>query len=94
MYFRSMTAVFKPFFAIVQATYLPASPLPRTRRSYSSGCEFVVFTVANIYTGPNLEDTAVIVEASAFHDGIVVVQVNEIVGPSLDAIGRALKSSN
>jgi malonate decarboxylase alpha subunit len=53
-----------------------------------------VFTVANIYTSPNLEDTAVIVEASAFHDGIVVVQVNEIVGPSLDAIGRALKSSN
>src|ERR1700691_4827448 len=33
----------------------------------------------NIYTGPNTEDTPVIVEAAAFHDGIVVVQVNEIV---------------
>src|SRR6202140_5492211 len=33
----------------------------------------------NIYTGPNTEDTPVIVEAAAFHDGIVVVQVNQIV---------------
>src|ERR1700730_4442555 len=33
----------------------------------------------NLYTGPNTEDTPVIVEASAFHDGIVIVQVNEIV---------------
>jgi malonate decarboxylase alpha subunit len=33
----------------------------------------------NIYTGPNTEDTPVIVEASAFHDGIVVVQANRIV---------------
>jgi malonate decarboxylase alpha subunit len=33
----------------------------------------------NIYTGPNTEDTPVIVEAAAFHDGIVVVQVNRIV---------------
>ncbi len=33
----------------------------------------------NIYTGPNPEDTPVIVEAAAFHDGIVIVQVNEIV---------------
>src|SRR6202522_2351578 len=33
----------------------------------------------NVYTGPNTEDTPVIVEAAAFHDGIVVVQVNEIV---------------
>src|ERR1700678_959056 len=33
----------------------------------------------NIYTGPNTEDTPVIAEAAAFHDGIVVVQVNEIV---------------
>ena len=33
----------------------------------------------NIYTGPNTEDTPVIVEAAAFHDGIVIVQVNEIV---------------
>ncbi len=33
----------------------------------------------NIYTGPNTEDTPVIVEAAAFHDGIVVVQVNQVV---------------
>ena len=33
----------------------------------------------NLYTGPNTEDTPVIVEAAAFHDGIVMVQVNEIV---------------
>ena len=33
----------------------------------------------NLYTGPNTEDTPTIVEATAFHDGIVIVQVNEIV---------------
>jgi malonate decarboxylase alpha subunit len=33
----------------------------------------------NLYTGPNTEDTPTIVEAAAFHDGVVVVQVNEIV---------------
>src|ERR1700693_1664374 len=33
----------------------------------------------NLYTGPNTEDTPVIVEAAAFHDGIVIVQANEIV---------------
>src|ERR1700690_1014174 len=33
----------------------------------------------NLYTGPNTEDTPVIVEAAAFHDGIVIVQGNEIV---------------
>ena len=33
----------------------------------------------NLFTGPNTEDTPVIVEAAAFHDAIVVVQVNEIV---------------
>jgi malonate decarboxylase alpha subunit len=33
----------------------------------------------NLYTGPNTEDTPTIVEATAFHDGVVVVQVNEIV---------------
>jgi malonate decarboxylase alpha subunit len=32
----------------------------------------------NLYTGPNTEDTPTIVEATAFHDGIVVAQVNEI----------------
>jgi malonate decarboxylase alpha subunit len=33
----------------------------------------------NLYTGPNTEDTPVIVEAAAFHDAVVVVQVNQIV---------------
>jgi malonate decarboxylase alpha subunit len=28
----------------------------------------------NLYTGPNTEDTPTIVEATAFHDGVVVVQ--------------------
>lgn len=32
----------------------------------------------NLYTGPNTEDTPTIVEATAFHDGIVIAQVNEI----------------
>jgi malonate decarboxylase alpha subunit len=32
----------------------------------------------NIFTGPNTEDTPTIVEAAAFSQGIVIVQVNEI----------------
>ena len=32
----------------------------------------------NLFTGPNTEDTPVIVEAAAFHDAIVIVQVNDI----------------
>src|SRR5271170_5243505 len=38
----------------------------------------------NLYTGPNTEDTPVIVEAAAFHDAIVIVQVNQV----LDKIPR------
>jgi malonate decarboxylase alpha subunit len=34
----------------------------------------------NLFTGPNTEDTPVIVEAAAFHDAIVIVQVNKVVG--------------
>src|ERR1700688_3435410 len=43
----------------------------------------------NLYTGPNTEDTPVIVEAAAFHDGIVIVQVNHIVDklPRVDIPG-------
>lgn len=43
----------------------------------------------NLYTGPNTEDTPTIVEAAAFHDGVVVVQVNEIVDrlPRVDIPG-------
>src|SRR5436190_10635277 len=33
----------------------------------------------NLYTGPNTEDTPVIVEATAFASGIVIAQVNELV---------------
>ena len=33
----------------------------------------------NLYSGPNTEDTPVIVEATAFRSGIVIAQVNEIV---------------
>ncbi|MCE7528194.1 malonate decarboxylase subunit alpha [Polynucleobacter sp. IMCC 30228] len=33
----------------------------------------------NLYTGPNTEDTPPIVEATAFKNGIVIAQVNEIV---------------
>ena len=33
----------------------------------------------NLYTGASTEDTPALVEAAAFHDGIVVAQVNEIV---------------
>jgi malonate decarboxylase alpha subunit len=43
----------------------------------------------NLYTGPNTEDTPVIVEAAAFHDGIVIAQVNQITGslPRVDIPG-------
>lgn len=33
----------------------------------------------NLYTGPNTEDTPTIAEAAAFHDGVVIVQADEIV---------------
>jgi len=43
----------------------------------------------NLYTGPNTEDTPTIAEATAFRDGIVVVQVNELVDelPRVDIPG-------
>lgn len=43
----------------------------------------------NLYTGPNTEETPTIVEAAAFSDGIVIVQVNEIVDelPRVDIPG-------
>lgn len=43
----------------------------------------------NIYTGANTEDTPSIVEAAAFRDGIVIMQVNEIVDklPRIDIPG-------
>ena len=43
----------------------------------------------NLYTGPNTEDTPTIVEATAFRDGIVIAQVNELVDelPRVDIPG-------
>jgi malonate decarboxylase alpha subunit len=43
----------------------------------------------NLYTGPNTEDTPAIVEATAFKNGIVIVQVNEVLGtlPRVDIPG-------
>jgi len=43
----------------------------------------------NLYTGPNTEDTPPIVEATAFKNGIVIVQVNQIVDelPRIDVPG-------
>jgi len=43
----------------------------------------------NLFTGPNTEDTPVIVEAAAFHDAIVILQVNKIVDtlPRVDIPG-------
>jgi malonate decarboxylase alpha subunit len=43
----------------------------------------------NLYTGPNTEDTPTIVEATAFRHGIVIAQVNELVGelPRVDVPG-------
>ncbi len=38
----------------------------------------------NLYTGPNTEDTPTVVEATAFKNGVVIAQVNEIV----DAVPR------
>jgi len=38
----------------------------------------------NLYTGPSTEDTPTLVEAAAFHDGIVIAQVNEIVADPAD----------
>src|SRR6478752_7271120 len=43
-------------------------------------------TDGNLYTGPNTEDTPTIAEASAFHDGVVIVQADEIV--DTDALPR------
>jgi malonate decarboxylase alpha subunit len=43
----------------------------------------------NLYTGPNTEDTPVIIEATAFKNGIVIAQVNELVDkvPRVDIPG-------
>ncbi|MEX2941329.1 malonate decarboxylase subunit alpha [Serratia fonticola] len=38
----------------------------------------------NLYTGPSTEDTPALVEATAFKDGIVIAQVNELVDDETD----------
>lgn len=42
-------------------------------------CAAAADTRGNLYTGPNTEDTPTIAEAAAFHDGVVIVQADEIV---------------
>src|SRR6202789_241994 len=42
-------------------------------------CALQADAAGNLYAGPETEDTPVIVEAGAFHDAIVIAQVNEIV---------------
>lgn len=43
----------------------------------------------NLYTGPNTEDTPTVVEATAFKNGVVIAQVNEVVDrvPRVDIPG-------
>ncbi len=43
----------------------------------------------NLYTGPNTEETPTLIEATAFRNGVVIVQVNEIVNqlPRVDIPG-------
>ena len=52
-------------------------------------CAEAADSQGNLYTGPNTEDTPVIVEAAAFHDGIVIAQVNRILDqlPRVDIPG-------
>jgi len=42
-------------------------------------CADAADSTGNLYTGPNTEDSPTITEATAFHDGLVIVQVNELV---------------
>ena len=42
-------------------------------------CAAMADRAGNFYTGANTEDTPTIVEAAAFRDGVVLVQVDEIV---------------
>ena len=42
----------------------------------------------NLYTGPNTEDTPAIVEATAFKNGIVIAQVNEVVDGTTTRLPR------
>ena len=40
---------------------------------------FMADRQGNIYTGPGTEDSPALIEPAAFSDGIVIVQVNELV---------------
>ena len=63
-------------------THLPRAlcpPLRRPRPDRRAGGRRVGRRQGNLYTGSNTEDTPTIVEATAFRDGIVIAQVNEVV---------------
>jgi malonate decarboxylase alpha subunit len=47
-------------------------------------CASIADRDGNLYTGPNTEDTPTIAEAAAFHDGVVIVQADEIVNDAKD----------
>ena len=47
----------------------------------------------NLYTGPGTEDTPVIVEAAAFHDAIVIVQVKPVLSKSFRGSTFPLRGS-
>lgn len=53
-------------------------------------CAEAADAAGNLYTGPNTEDTPVIVEATAFKRGVVIAQVNDIVPavPRVDIPGQ------
>jgi malonate decarboxylase alpha subunit len=53
--------------------YIDLTPQVALIAAVSADCH------GNLYTGPNTEDTPTIVEATAFKDGVVIAQVNEIV---------------
>src|SRR5438034_11513397 len=53
IYFRSTTTVFIPFLARVQERSLPAAPLPRMSRSYSS-CSMAGAGLPAVWDRPNV----------------------------------------
>jgi malonate decarboxylase alpha subunit len=63
--------------------YIDLTPQVALIAAVSADCH------GNLYTGPNTEDTPAIVEATAFKDGVVIAQVNEIVDtlPRVDIPG-------
>lgn len=54
------------------------------RRNVALIAGFKADRKGNLYTGASTEDTPALVEAAAFHDGIVIAQVNELVDDECD----------